>query len=227
MQWVRDYQLFLFDFDGLLVQTEELHFEAYKRMCKRRGFTLNWDYKRFQLAAHYSATELQRQLLLEFPELLEQEWPLLYAEKKKAYLELLDEVEIPLMPGVEELLLELKKQKIKRCVVTHSPLEQVEVIRKKNAVLNTIPVWITREQYNQPKPHPEAYQKAIEIMAEEGDKIIGFEDSPRGLQALMGTRAKPVFICERDHLALPELLKKNVAHYTSFLEINNLNSVFN
>ena len=32
MRWISEYQLFLFDLDGLLVNTEELHYQAYKNM---------------------------------------------------------------------------------------------------------------------------------------------------------------------------------------------------
>ncbi|MDR3624354.1 MAG: HAD family phosphatase [Chlamydiales bacterium] len=224
MRWIKNYQLFLFDFDGLLVSTEEIHFEAYKRMCKNRGVSLDWDFKRFCLAAHYSATELQRQILQEYPTLIEQEpnWQVLYAEKKDAYLELLNEGAVHLMPGVEDLLLELERQRVKRAVVTHSPLEQIEVIRRMNPVLDSIPTWITRELYTHPKPHPEAYQKAIDMLSDASDKIVGFEDTPRGLQALMGTDAKPVLICSKEHPALPELVTNSVSHYTSFLEITDL-----
>ena len=35
MDWIKKYQLFLFDFDGLLVNTEEMHFLAYKQMCEK------------------------------------------------------------------------------------------------------------------------------------------------------------------------------------------------
>lgn len=43
MEWTQDYHLFLFDFDGLLVDTEALHLEAYRRMCAEKGHTLDLD----------------------------------------------------------------------------------------------------------------------------------------------------------------------------------------
>ena len=35
------------------------------------------------------------------------------------------------MPGVEPLLKALEKANIRRCVVTHSPIEQIRLIRSK------------------------------------------------------------------------------------------------
>ncbi|MBS0655353.1 MAG: HAD hydrolase-like protein, partial [Verrucomicrobia bacterium] len=55
MDWISHYQLFLFDLDGLLVNTEETHYRAYARMCRDRGFTLPWDFPAyFRIAQSHS-----------------------------------------------------------------------------------------------------------------------------------------------------------------------------
>lgn len=214
LQWIHNYQLFLFDFDGLLVNTEEMHYLAYKKMCSARGIALDWDFNRYCQAAHYDALALRDQIYSYFPQLKIQEpnWNVLYAEKKKAIVELLQNDAVHLMPGVETLLHALHLAGIPRCVVTHSPNEIIHVVRKKNPILNTIPHWITREHYSHPKPNPECYLKAIEQFAAPKDKIIGFEDTPRGLRALMGTRAQPVLICQAHYPEIPEFIKAGAIH---------------
>lgn len=196
MDWIHHYQLFLFDFDGLLVNTEMLHYEAYRRMINKRGFTLNWDLPTYFKAACFDATGLKKAVYNSFPKLYEMEpnWDVLYAEKKKAYLDLLNEGKLELMPGIDPFLHLLAKENKKRCVVTHSPQEQIETIVKQLPVLSTITHWITRENYTQPKPHPECYQKAIALHAAPQDRVIGFEDSPRGLKALLGSSAEAVLV---------------------------------
>ena len=218
MDWVHQYQLFLFDFDGLLVNTEEIHYNAYKTMCARRGFNFSWDFNRYCQAAHYDANALRDQLFIEFPELQRQEpdWSVIYAEKKKALKELLSEGSVKLMPGVEELLNKIQESQIKSCVVTHSPDEMVNLIRKQLPILNTIPFWITREHYDQPKPSPECYIKAIDLLAQPHDKVIGFEDTPRGLKALFGSRARPVIICQAQYPELPSFVEAGALHFPSF-----------
>lgn len=218
MQWIHQYQLFLFDFDGLLVNTEELHYQAYIRMCANRGFTLTWDFNRYSNAAHHQATALQDQIYAEFPALKAQEpnWNILYEEKKSAFIQLLQEGTAHLMPGVLALLEALRVAQINRCVVTHSPTPLVALIRSQHSILNTIPHWITREHYSHPKPHPECYQIAINQLAKKGDRIIGFEDSPRGLKALLETDAKPVLVCPADAPYLQEWIHQPIAYYPSF-----------
>lgn len=221
MHWINDYQLFLFDFDGLLVNTESIHFQAYINTLARRGFELNWSFDEFCMNAHFTSDGLQKAVYSEFPKLQEQEpnWNILYAEKKRAYIELLTTRKVELMPGVKRLLSELERKKIKRCVVTNSLKEQTDLIQANQPILKTIPHWITREDYQEPKPHPECYLEAIKKHGALGDRIIGFEDSARGLKALLGTPAQPVLICPQNHPQLNATLDAKVVHYASFEEI--------
>jgi HAD superfamily hydrolase (TIGR01509 family) len=211
MHWIHDYQLFLFDFDGLLVNSEEIHFKAYQNMCAKYGFQLPWSFPRYCQAAHYSAEGLKEQIYEALPGLYEKEphWDTLYAYKRQQVIELLDTGAIQLMPGVEVLLKELEKLNKKRCVVTHSPKALVDVVIKQHPTLKTIPHWITRENYTQPKPNPEGYLVAINTFAEPEDKIIGFEDTPRGIEALLQTKAKPVLIAAADYEGIPDQVEKH------------------
>ena len=223
MDWIHKYQLFLFDFDGLLVNTEEIHFQAYVRMCAQRGFLLDWSLERFFEAAHHEADGLRKHIYAHLPTLFAQEpdWNILYAEKKQHFLALLAEGAVQLMPGVADLLHALDTAQIKRCVVTHSETRLVNAIRRQNPLLDTIPMWLTREDYTHPKPHPECYLQAIKKWAKADEAVIGFEDSPRGLKALMGTHAQPVLIGSTPYPQIPDFLALGVRHYASFKDLNH------
>lgn len=224
MEWIVHYQLFLFDFDGLLVDTERLHYQAYLEMCSRRGYQLGWDFTRFSQAAYDGPTDLRDQIYDDLPGLRAQvpDWRILYEEKKRCFLDLIHHQPVPLMPGVEPLLLALQKAQIARCVVTHSAASLVQHIRKQNPILDTIPHWVTREDYLQPKPDPSCYQMAINRLAHPKASVIGFEDSPKGLRALIGTQAKPVLICPPNCPYLPATLEAfpSVHYYPSFTVID-------
>lgn len=223
MQWIYRFQLFLFDFDGLLVNTEYIHYQAYQKMCSDRGVTLQWDFPTYCSMAHYSSDALQREIYQQYPMLHEQEphWSILYQEKKEAYLDLLDEGLVSLMPGAFELLTALSESQINRCVVTNSAEELVKKIIEHNPILDTIPHWITREKYQQAKPHPECYVKAIEEFAKPQDRILGIEDTPRGLQALRQTRAEPVLVSELDYPEIQEFKKVGIPCYRTLYELMN------
>lgn len=218
MKWIHDFQLFLFDFDGLLVNTEHLHYQAYVNMLAKRGTTLKLTFANFLELAHFNSTAWREALYAEIPD-LEPNWEILYREKKEEYLHLLTSGRVELMPGVEKLLIAISQAKIRRCVVTNSILDHIKLIRAHIAVLQTLPKWITREDYEKPKPSPECYLKAIELYGKKGDKIIGFEDSVRGLKALQQTPAFPVLICPSHHPLLEIAMEGEVAHFESLEEI--------
>ncbi len=227
MNWIFRYQLFLFDFDGLLVDTERLHYQAYIETCKNRGFELTWTFEEYCAVAQQDATQLRARIYAEFPLLFaaEPNWAVLYDEKKQNLLRLVKQDQVPLLPGVATLLLALQQAGIHRCVVTHSPLSLINQIREKNPLLNTIPHWITREDYSHPKPHPECYQKAINLFSKEGDSVIGFEDSLRGINALLQTNAQPVLVCPENSPHLKHLLRnQKIAFFPSIDTINDENA---
>lgn len=222
MEWIFRYQLFLFDFDGLLVDTEPLHFEAYRQMCCKRGFTLDWDFQRFCRVAHAKASGMRDGVYAEFPALqaAEPRWEVLYQEKKEAYEQLLKTRPIELMPGAAELLMALDQAGINRCVVTNSPMKQIAIIREVVPLLKTIPQWLTRESYQNPKPAPDGYLKAIELFGADPAKTVGFEDSLKGLQSLLAAKVTGVLVCPLNSPQVAECSSLGAMHAESFSKLS-------
>src|ERR1700722_1091961 len=200
MNWIQDYQLFLFDFDGLLVDTEPLHFESYQQLCRRHGCELLWSFPQFCREAHGKAMGIFDAFAREFPSMFQGEITkeALYEEKKTIYLEMLKNSHLKLMEGAAELLSALSQAGIKRAVVTNSPREHIEIVQNCIPILKSIPLWVTREDYSQPKPSPEGYLSAIGKLGTVGDRIIGFEDTLKGLKALLPAQVETVLICPVD-----------------------------
>jgi HAD superfamily hydrolase (TIGR01509 family) len=221
MEWIHQFQFFLFDMDGLLVNTEELHFLAYKKMCLDRGFVLDWSFARYCQAAHYSSDALRDQIYAHLPSLYTQEpnWNVLYAEKRQNMLHSLQEGAVQLMPGVSELLTTLKQAAVPCCVVTHSPSLLVSTIRIQQPLLDSIPFWVTREDYGLAKPHPEGYLKAIQKYIKKGERIVGFEDTPRGMQALMQTPVQAVMVSQIHYPETAGFVEQGALHFPTFSSI--------
>jgi beta-phosphoglucomutase len=217
MHWSEKFDLLLFDFDGLLVDTEPVHYEAYRQLCRRYGYSLPWDFSQFLQVAHSSSEGLRIHL---HPHLGDYDWKDLYTEKVKIYLHLLRNHPLDFLPGVEALLEQISHLGLKRAVVTNSTKEQIDRIKEALPLLNSIPVWITREDYEHPKPAPDGYLKAIELLADPGDRIVGFEDSLKGINSLKQTAALPVLICDPSHPQMKgEEVLSGVLHSPSFEQL--------
>jgi len=223
MDLIESYDLFLFDFDGLLVNTEHIHYQAYINTLLHRGFDLGWSFLEFCKSAHFESSGLEDAIYAKFPSLKEQEpsWNVIYEEKKKNYLDLLLSGKVELMPGVEELLVQLDKAKKTTCVVTNSSRAQTDLIQAQLPVLKTIGHLFTREHYELPKPNPECYLRAIELFGRGKHRIIGFEDTVKGIKALLETPAMPVLVCPSDHPQLYGISDQRVTHFESLVDISS------
>jgi HAD superfamily hydrolase (TIGR01509 family) len=215
------FDLCMFDFDGLLVNTELIHYEAYRRMFANRGYEMAWDFPRYCMAAHYESTGLREAAYDTIPGLHnhEPDWLILYEEKKQEYKNLVQDGKVQLMPGVEEFLLKIRDSGAKACVVTNSPPDAVGLIREQLPALGIISEWVTREQYDRPKPAPDGYLAAMEKYAEEGDRIVGFEDTIRGVRSLLEAynqtkhgREKEVVLVSQPELVGLEALQSGYSH---------------
>lgn len=219
--WIDNFDFLLFDLDGLLVDTERLHFKAYQEMCLKHGCSLPWSFSHYCGVAHLDSKGLREQICKEFPSLQEMSWEELYAEKKAIHLSLLQSGALKLMPGVSGLLNAICKRQMNSCVVTNSSRVLVETIQKALPALKRIPNWVVREDYAKPKPEPDGYLKAIELYGQKLKKIVGFEDSFRGLQALVKAGVNGVLISHEDHPQMT-LVDKSVPVFSSFTKIPEL-----
>ena len=91
-------------------------------------------------------------------------------------------VSIPWRPGAQELLRELKKNKIKTALVTMS------MGRMAQQVVDQIPfaafdIIVAGDDVVHGKPHPEPYLKAAELLGVRPEDCIAFEDSISGLHS--------------------------------------------
>jgi HAD superfamily hydrolase (TIGR01509 family) len=101
--------------------------------------------------------------------------------------------EILWRPGARELLLLLRKKKVKTALVTMS------MRRMATQVVDAIgfdcfDVIVAGDDVRQGKPHPEPYLKAAELLGVKAEDCVAFEDSLTGLRSAEAARTKAVGI---------------------------------
>ncbi len=210
---ITNYDLYLFDLDGTLINTEELHCNAYNLALKYFNIDYQFDFNNYCKYAHYSDKSMKDFIESNYNISYEK----FYQKKKFFYLESL--IKINLMPGVSNLLNKLFESKIKTVIVTHSDRETINYILTKIPLLNNVDLIITKDDYVNKKPSPEAY-----ILARNKFKNcknpIGFEDSYKGYLSLEKSNITPVFVASPTYPFFKQLNPSNTIE--TFEQIDNL-----
>lgn len=222
-EWIDHYDALFFDFDGLLVDSEPLHYNAYKIALAEMGFSLNWDFPRYQRSSLQSKHMLSEDIYALFPKLrsMHPDWEEVRQKKNDIYQQLLETAPPQFMPGAKELLLHLAAAKKPRAIVTNSKRSQLDIVAKALPELTSIPHWITREDYNSPKPSSDPYLKAISQLGVEKGRLIAFEDAVKGIKALEGTTITPILICPENHPQFDLVDSIPCERFDSFLSLQS------
>lgn len=101
--------------------------------------------------------------------------------------------EILWRPGARELLLLLRKKKIKTALVTMSMRRMAQEVV--DAIgFDCFDILVAGDDVRQGKPHPEPYLKAAELLGVRPEDCVAFEDSVTGLRSAEAAGTKAVGI---------------------------------
>jgi HAD superfamily hydrolase (TIGR01509 family) len=167
----------LWDNDGVLVDSEALFFEMTQTYFAQAGLQLNaefWGVEYLGNAKH--SYQIAGELGLA-PELI----PPLLDRRNEAFVQQLRN-SVPLMPKVRETI-EALSGNVRLAMVTGSPRDKVMLMHSGNGLLEHFEVIVTDDEINNPKPHPEPYLKAMELLGVSPERCLAVEDSRRGLDS--------------------------------------------
>ncbi|MFB3778099.1 MAG: HAD family hydrolase [Bryobacteraceae bacterium] len=170
------YDAILFDFDGVLADTEPVHYECWKEVLVPLGVQMDWP----TFAEHCigvpdrQAVEILCRLSRP-PVDFETAWAT-SARKQEAFRRKTLEAP-PIQPGTIDLLRSLDG--VKLGVVTASARSEIEPILVRAGVSELIDVLVCRDDVQRPKPAPDQYLEAARRLG--ATKVLAVEDSEAGL----------------------------------------------
>lgn len=186
------FNLFLFDMDGTLVNTEPLHARAMDKVLKKNQ--LNHQIGDDESMEHFMGmtdTSVLKELC---PELSDSEIDRLIAEKNQILCEILLELDTHskeqlTAPGLLDLLAYIKSHHKNLAVVSASENAIVHATLKAFNLLHHFDFWFGRGSTSKTKPHPDPYIEAMKKAGFKESETVIFEDSPTGLMAAKGSGA--------------------------------------
>lgn len=182
----------VFDFDGVLADTERLHLVALRDTLATRGWTLtDEDY-----FTHYLGYD-DRGCMTEFARrqgvsLSGEHLHTLLGDKEERYASLVARGEV-LYPTARACI-ERLADVFPLAIASGSLRGEIETILDANDLLSFFSVIVGADDVKEGKPAPESYVRAVDLLGVAGAEAVAIEDSPWGLQSARGAGLRTIGI---------------------------------
>jgi HAD superfamily hydrolase (TIGR01509 family) len=171
-------QAILFDLDGLMVDSEPHSLRSWAAVLAERGVQLDQLTIDSILGLRIDATA--RTLIDKYH--LPDTVPGLGDAKTEYQIAHLDG-NVPLMPGLLELLDEIDQRGLKKAIASSGMRRYVEAVLRVNGLLDRFSVIITGDQVAHGKPAPDVFLAAARALNVEPRHCLVLEDAPAGVRA--------------------------------------------
>ncbi len=185
----------VFDYDGVLADTERLHWKAWAALFLPYGFQLTWEeYRRVGLG--FADDQMFQSILKSAPHLPVDELPRLNLERRRMVLEW-SLAESPIPQETIQLLTALKAHRIG--LVTSSERVDVEPVLRASQIYDNFDAIVFGDDVPIHKPAPDPYLLIAKNLAVSTG--IAFEDSESGLESARAAGFKAVIVERAKELA--------------------------
>lgn len=177
-------QLFIFDLDGVITDTAEFHYLAWRKIGEELGIVvdraLNERLKGVSRMESLNRVLAAASQAKEMTEHEKEQW----ASKKNAiYQQLIDTIKpSDVLPGISELIRELKERQFKLALGSAS--RNATFVLDKLGLQDAFDYVVDASKIRFGKPHPETFTNAADYFSIPYHACIGVEDSEAGIEAI-------------------------------------------
>ncbi len=168
----------IFDMDGVLIDSGSLHFESWVKIAKEMGVKFS---KKFfeQVFGQQSTTIIRKLVGSKVDQILVEQWAIL---KENHYREIARNKLEPL-PGVIQILSELKRVGFKLAVGSSGPPENVALTLNTLNITKYFDTIITAAEVEKGKPEPDVFLIVAKTLKIKPKNCLVIEDAPVGIEA--------------------------------------------
>jgi beta-phosphoglucomutase len=214
---------FIFDLDGVITDTAEFHYLAWKKLGDELGVTIDREFNE-QLKGISRMDSLERILALH-PSLTEMplvEKEKLAYQKNEHYIELIQTITPEdVLPGIEELFQKLQENHIK--IAIGSASKNAPMVLEKLGLTRYIDYIVDAAKVTKGKPDPETFTTAADYLNIPYGECVGLEDAAAGIQAINRAGMFSVGIGDKEHLAAADYLVSD----TTLLDLEEILKQYN
>ena len=175
---------FLLDLDGVLTDTAQYHYLAWKQLSNGLGLKFDkTDNHRLLGVSRLRSLEIILELNGCTSQYDEKNRAALAEEKNRYYLDLIKNISPrDLLPGIEEFISESKDEGIKLAVASAS--KNADFVLERLGIANLFDYVADASKILNPKPHPEIFLDCSNALGTHPRYCIGVEDAQSGIEAI-------------------------------------------
>ena len=188
-QILAPFAAFVFDMDGVLLDTEPLYKEAMHLACEDLGYEMTAELHNAQIGIPHDMGNLM--MMKAFGE----DFPIaLYNEYTHKTMIALTADNVPVKPGAHELIAELNARDIPVAVATSTASPIAPERLKRAGLFDKFTTVVTRSDVTHGKPHPEPFLTAAERLGVDPTFCIALEDSHNGIRSAHGAGMRAIMV---------------------------------
>lgn len=169
----------IFDMDGVLIDSEPVHLEAFRMMIEDLGVEFDREY---YLQFIGSTTEhMWDKIIKDFGITLSKEELMNRSDENVG--KIIKDKGYPVMPGIQQLVRSISEAGIKLAVASSSGMARIIDTLDKLQIRELFDCTVSGEQVVHPKPAPDTFLKAAELLKVSPSECIVVEDSLNGMKA--------------------------------------------
>jgi beta-phosphoglucomutase len=206
MNYIFNYDFFIFDLDDTLLKTEQYHYKAWIKLLKEEiNDDFYIDFKTYCQKFHSNKKDFIIKYLIE--ELKLSDHLILIQKKTNYYNQIINDIDLDFVEGAEKFLNNIIKNNKKFVIVTNSSQTSINQFLLKYPILNLASKIYYKEMFVNRKPNPDCYLKVINDFSDHKN-FIGFEDSITGIHAMSQVKEiKTVFINSKNYYHYDYIIK--------------------
>ena len=220
---ILDFDLYIFDFDGTLMNTEPSHLKAWNLALSEffKKETEILDMMTYQKYFHSCQSNSIQNFMNVKYNLDYSSYDDIYKLKQKYYENIIKSESIDFVTGAHYFLKKILELKKKFIIVTNTSSKFINIFKEKYPILADADAIFTKELFINRKPNPECYIKIKYLYPLE--KKVGFEDSLTGMSALYKVPdITPVLVYDRDYYHNDYMIShfENITILHDFISLN-------
>ncbi len=176
----------IFDVDGTLAETEELHRECFNQAFAAAGLAWNWDRELYARLLEVTGGKERMRHYIEAhggtPALDAEAIAALHRDKTARYTATLAHT-VALRPGVAELLREAHGEGLKLAIATTTSRPNIDALLAAASPLPAFDVIAAGDEVPRKKPAPDIYLAALQRLELPAENCLAIEDTLNGLKS--------------------------------------------